>query len=389
MSGFDLQAVREQLPSAWGRELYLNLGGAGPLPRVAVEAAHRSLDRSLHHGRATLDTVDAMSEQAARLRSAVGRLLGTTAVGVGLSTNTTQGINSALWGLRWRPGDRVVTTALEHPGVTVPLGVLERRFGVELTVLGAEACMDDLGAAVDGAVCARTRMVVVSHVAWGTGAHLDVAGAARAAHRVGALCVVDGAQSAGAIDVDVESLGVDAYALPAHKWLCGPEGLGALWVSRSAVAQIDLSSSGYESGHDHTFDGGVVPHLGGRRFEISTPPMDLLAAWEASLEWQERLGRALLHRRIREGAAAARGALEAIEGVRVLTPPGPQAGLVSFTVDGWDHIAACTRLADEGVLVRWLPYPAALRASIGFHWHSDDIERLAGAVRGLLGGLSC
>ena len=77
----------------------------------------------------------------------------------------------------------------------------------------------------------RTRLVALSHVSWATGAVLDVAGAARAARAVGALVLVDGAQSVGAIPVDVGALDVDAYAFPAHKWLLGPDGLGALWIA--------------------------------------------------------------------------------------------------------------------------------------------------------------
>ncbi len=113
--------------------------------------------------------------------------------------------------------------------------------------------------------------------------------------------------------------------------------------------------------------------------------MALLGAWSAALDWMEGLGWEWIHARIRAGHARTRAALDGLPGVRVITPDGTQAGLVSFAVEGHDPAAACAALADDGVLVRWLEYPPALRASIGFHWCDDDIERLARGVAAVRG----
>ena len=224
--------------------------------------------------------------------------------------------------------------------------------------------------------------MLLSHVSWATGALLDVAGAVRAARRAGAAVVVDGAQSVGAIPVDVAALGVDAYAFPAHKWLLGPEGLGALWVAPGAMGTIDLTRSGLESGRDHTPEGGVTLHPGARRHEASTPPAALLPAWRASLAWLDGLGWDWIHARVAEAQAAARAALAGISGVRVLTPPGPQAGLVTFTVAGWEPEAAAARMLEQGVVVRWLRRPSALRASLGLLHDPGRHRAPRGRVRG-------
>lgn len=381
----ELEAIRAQLPSCAAPELYLNIGGAGPLSVPAHRAAVAALDAGLAAGRATLPAVEAMAEVAARLRAQASALVGGGPLDAGLTGNTTHGIDIAVWGIDWRPGDELVTTLLEHPGVSVPVGILARRVGVRVRHVDGARAAADLGEGVRAVAGPRTRMVVASHVAYGTGERLDVAGAARAAHEVGALCVVDGAQSVGAIPVDAPALGVDAYAFPAHKWLCGPEGLGALWVAPGALERLGPTFAGYESGSGHTPDGGVDLHPGGRRYELSTPPMPLLGSWSAGLDWMGGLGWDLIHRRIAEGQAAARAALAAVPGVRVITPEGPQAGLVTFAIEGQDAVAACARLAADGVILRWLDHPRALRASIGFHWCDADIERLTRSVAAVCG----
>ncbi|MEQ8839746.1 MAG: aminotransferase class V-fold PLP-dependent enzyme [Miltoncostaeaceae bacterium] len=380
-----LPSVRAALGVCAGPELYLNHGGAGPLPEPAVAASVDALRLGAERGRGTLEAVMRMEGVAARLRARVAGLLGAVPRQVGLTSNTTNGLNVAIWGLDWHEGDEVITTALEHPGLSVPLGVLARRRGVRLHHIPSREAHDDLPGAVAALVGPRTRMVALSHVAYGTGAVLDIAATAAAIAGSGALVVVDGAQSAGAIPVDVGALGADVYAVPAHKWLYGPEGLGAVWVADAAQDRLDIAFSGYESGTAHTPDGGLSAHPGARRFEMSTPPMPLLSGWAASLDWLEETGWPAVHERILAGAAAARAALSDIPGLEVLTPEGPQAGLLSFALEGHDAARACARMAARGVIVRWLEHPPALRASWGFHWCHGDVTRLREAVAAVCG----
>jgi L-cysteine/cystine lyase len=380
----DLSSVRAELPCL-ADETYLNTGGAGPFPAVAAAAVGGAIAGNLARGRLGIATAQEADERQIRLRAELGALLGAGPEDVAITGNTTVGLDVVVWGIDWRPGDEIITTALEHPGLSVPLRVVARRMGATLHLIPADEAHGDLEAAVARRAGPRTRLVALSHVAWGTGARLDVAGAARAARAAGALSAIDGAQSVGAIPVDPAALGVDAYAFPAHKWLLGPEGLGGLWVAPGARERIDLSFAGYDSGQDHRPDGTLTLHAGARRYEISTPPAPLLPGWSATLEWLEGLGWDWIFERVRAGQAAARARLEQVPGVRVLTPPGDHAGLVTFTLDGVDAEAACRALHERGVIIRWLTEPAAMRASIGFYTDSADIERLALEVASLSG----
>ena len=375
-------AVRAALPSL-AHVAYLNTGGAGPLPRAAAEAIAEALERSLGAPRMSYAAAMAADARRGELRAAVGRVLGAPADEIALTESSTAAMNVVIWGLDWRPGDELVTTNLEHPGLSVPLAVAARRRGLRLRVLDLVDGDEDLQAAVSRVATPRTRLVAISHVCWRTGARVDVEGAALAAHDAGALLLVDGAQGAGAVPTDPRALGADAYALAGQKWLLGPEGLGALWVAPEAMERIDLTASGYESGTGHTPHGEVVLHAGARRYEVSTKPDLLVPGWLASLAWLEGLGWDWVHERTRAAAASARARLAAIAGVRVLTPPGSSGGLVTFTVDGADPVAASDALAAAGVILRWVPQPRALRVSAGFFTDEGDLERLAEGVRAL------
>lgn len=376
----DLRAVRASLPSL-GKEVYLNTGGCGPLPVAAARALSAWAESAPHRGRGSGPGFEAVAAEASATRAAAGALVGSPPEEIGLTANTTDGLNAVIWGLDWEPGDEIVAPALEHPGLTVPLAVVARRSGAVVRWIDPDGTGEGLETAVADACGPRTRLVALSHVSWATGAVLDVAGAARAAHSVGALVVVDGAQSVGAIPVDVAESGADAYAFPAHKWLLGPEGLGALWVSREAVGRVELTASGYDSGTEHGLSGAIVPHPGAARYEVSTLPAALLPAWRAALEWLDGdLGWDWVHRRVAEAQSLARDGLEAVPGVRVLTPGGRQAGLVTFVIPGVVAQEACVALAARGVVVRWLDRPAALRASPGFFTDDDDLRRLVDGV---------
>ena len=361
---------------------YMNLGGAGPLPDPAGEALIAEVRSGMRAGRGSLATVRRVEAAAASLRAQVAALIGAQADEIALTGNTTVGVNIGLWGIDWRPGDRIITTLLEHPGVSVPVATIARRHGVEVDRISAAQARRDLAGAVRERCTARTRALVLSHVAYGTGEVLDVAGACRACGAAeGIIRIIDGAQSVGAIPVDVSSLGADVYAFPAHKWLHGPEGLGALWVSRRIGERLEVTYSGYETGTGHTPAGGITPHPGARRHEPATLPFGLLTGWAAALTWLEGFGWDHIHRRIRAGRAAAVAALQTIPDVHIELPSGPQAGLLTFRIGEHDPVWAAARMVEAGVIVRWLPDPRALRASIGFHWDEGDIERLARAVR--------
>jgi L-cysteine/cystine lyase len=289
----------------------------------------------------------------------------------------------ALGSIRWHPGDRVLTTNHEHPGVLAPLASLRARFGLEVEVLDIGDGGDDQRTLeVFAAALERpTRAVVVSHALWTTGAVLPVGRLGSLAHTAGAFAIVDGAQSAGAIPVTLLDLDIDAYAVPGHKWLLGPEGMGALFARRSFAEQAQPLATAYLSYATLPPDvASLQPDA--RRFEGTAFHRPSVIGLGRSAGWLSMyVGIPWATARATRLAGEAYQRLAAIPGVRMVTPAGHGGTLITFRIDGWPSAEANKELSARiFAIVRDLPSLDALRISIGFWTTEEEIERFARAV---------
>ena len=365
-----LEAVRDALPTLDGA-VYLNTGGAGPLPMVVARAIERALAGSLARCRASLSAYDAMTARHEGMRLRLAALLAAHPDEIALSTGSSAGMNTFVWSIDWKPGDEVVTTSLEHPGLMAPLHVAAQRHGVRLHVLPLTSGGEDLEARVRALTNARTRLVALSHVSYATGARLDVEGAARAARDAGALVLVDGAQGAGSVPTDPRAMGADGYALSGQKWLLGPDSTGCLYVRPELVEVLRVTFPSWLSWKRGTYE--FAP--GAVRFEPGWIPTASLEGLLSSLEFAEEAGDG----RFARACAMAERCLELVaERTRVVTPPG-QATLVTFSPEE-DATELVARLGAAGVVIRDLPGLGWARASVGFWTSDEDLERLAAGI---------
>jgi L-cysteine/cystine lyase len=219
----------------------------------------------------------------------------------------------------------------------------------------------------------------VSHVLWTTGAVLPLARLGAVARDAGAVSIIDGAQSAGAIPVMLEDLGVDAYAVPGQKWLLGPEGMGALWVRRGLADSVTPATAGYLA-YAVTSTGTL--HPGARRFEASGFHRPSITGFARSLGWLSMyVGLPWAMARAGALAAAAYDRLAAIPGVGMVSPRSALGTLVTFRIDGWSAAAARPELGSRAfAIIRDLPTIDALRISVGF-WNTEaELDRFAETV---------
>lgn len=369
---------------------YLNTGTCGPLSTLTAETLNRENSLELAEGRADKKGFEALHQAADDLRAAMARLVNATPAEIALTSHTTNGMNIVAHGFNWRPGDEIVTTTLEHQGGLLPVYVLRQRYGVTVRIveLSADASAEEIVASLEAAVTPRTRLLVFSHVAWNTGQRLPMARLAAMGHRHHIPSLVDAAQSAGAVPLDLPASGVDFYAMPAQKWLCGPEGLGALYVRKSSLSLLNPTFIGYASlanGTDYDFTGYFMPAPDARRFEMGSVHRPSLKAMLANMLWlEETVGWNWIYERIAALAEYTRAALALLPGVTVITPPGPQAGLISFNLDGYDPARVALHLAQKGIIIRFLPHPYVLRVSTGFYNTSADIDRLVAELKAIL-----
>lgn len=344
------------------RFAYLNAGTLGPLARPTLVAMEERLRFEQELGRGGHRWFKTVLELRARVRERLAALLGASPAQMALTGSTTDGCNIVLSGLELGVDDEVVTTDSEHPGLLLPLHVSGAR--VRVAEVSARPTADAL-ATILSCITPRTRLLALSHILWTTGQLMPVQELKRES---GLPVLVDGAQSVGAIPVDVGEL--DYYTVSCQKWLCGPEPLGALYVRDPEQLPVRIPSSFAQKSLKP--DGTFLPADGAARFDSGWLAAPSLAGLEAALasapEWR--------FERAAEMAELCRGALrERFE----LVAGGGESTLVSFVPAG-DAAAEAARLYDLGVIVRDLPGTGRLRASCGWWTSGDDIDRLVAAL---------
>jgi selenocysteine lyase/cysteine desulfurase len=360
-SATPLAALRAQFP-VLERIAYLNAGSNGPVPEPAVAAARAELEHELAAGRGARSHYQRHMQLAGDLRSAYAARVGCTPADLALTTSTTDGVARVLLALDLRAGDEIVTSDEEHPGVLGPL-VAQRARGVAVRVAPWADIAD--------AASPRTRLVVCSHVGWRSGRFAPLEQLAQLDMPV----LLDGAQGAGAVPVDVRALGCDGYAAAGQKWLCGPEGTGLLFVSEALREQMLPPAPGYVNLTDPGAGLDAVPWEDARAYDTPALPAASLAHALASLDLLEEVGWDVINAGAAYLAAHAADALAAT-GRDVL--PRDRTTLVTWREPAAP--AAVELLGAAGVVVRSLPGEDLVRASFGGWNTDDDLDRLLTAL---------
>ena len=363
----NVDAVRAEFP-VLEQCAYLNAGTFGPLPRATVAAQRSQLEQELEQGRIGADYYARLFELRSSVRAGIAAAIEADADHVALTRSTGEGCAIVVNGLGLSPGDHVVTTDVEHYGLLGPLAAR----GVELSI----ARIRDRPAAealetISALVQPDTRLIALSHVAWSTGHLMPIAGLAE----LGVPLLVDGAQSAGAIPVDVDQLGCDFYTVSGQKWLLGPDATGGLFVRADQVERLALSMPSYFGRTDHDECGTPVHADGATRFDPGAVPLPSLAALAESLRFLASLGEERFERARQQANRCGELLSSRVE---VMTEPS-HATLVSFRTSepGADVV---TRLARAGVLLREIPELGWVRASVGFWTSDEELGRLRDAL---------
>ena len=242
--------MKSRTPETWRAEfpvtetyIYMNHAGIAPLSRRVQSAMTDFITDATVNGAVNMET---WVETAEVCRAAAARLLNADSTEIAFVKNTTQGILLAANGIAWRPGDNVVTTAVEFPANVYPWWSLKERYGVETRMVPErEGCIsiDDIAAAIDG----QTRALTISHVEFASGFRNDL-------HALGTLCrdrgiwfIVDAIQSLGAIPVDVKACQIDILAADGHKWMLAPEGAAIFYCADDKRERLINTNVGWAS----------------------------------------------------------------------------------------------------------------------------------------------
>lgn len=374
-----VDAIREEMPYA-RNNVFLNAGSFGPIPQRTMDAIQDYMKLEFEEGR----SFQRSAETKATAREVAAAAFETPVRSVALTRHTTDGMNIGIMGINWEPGDELIITDTEHPGGQYPAYVVARRFGVQLRRVNLGDGTGDVVGAIEAAISNKTRMIVTSHLTWNTGTVLPVQEIQELANRHNLLLVCDAAQSAGSIPANLGEMNIDVYATPGQKWVCGPEGTGATFISERGIErlyQTVVGGSSMQYGATEHIGGYVLPQSGANRYEVAGVNQPAVAGYTTSVSWiSQELGMDWVHERIAKLGRYAWEKLSNLDGVNVITPKDRMAGLVSFTVEGVEPPALVERLAQDRVIIRNIGYPVCSRLSASFYNTENDIDRAAEAI---------
>jgi L-cysteine/cystine lyase len=377
-----LEHIRQQMPATTSH-IYLNTGTFGPLPDCVIQAIQEHIQSEWKHGRLGAAGFEAMTTIYSNARGSVARLLNADAEEIALTDSTGDGLNIISCGINWHEGDEVITTNHEHISLLAPLYQSRDRYGIVIRYadIGPNAELPVLKAIAD-LVTPRTRLISLSHVTWTTGAVLNISEVAYMGREWGIPVLIDGAQSAGAIPIDVKALGIDFYAIPMQKWLCGPDGTGALFVRKDALRYVSPTYVGYWSTkHEEGLEWELLECA--QRFEAGGRQTSAIAGQAAVLQWlEDTVGHQWLFERIASLSAYAYKTLKEVPGLTIFTPQAGESGLVTFKLEGRDEAEVVANLRDQhNIYIRNIPSTKSLRISAGFYNTEEDIDQLVTALR--------
>ena len=397
---FDSAAIRGQFPifqvaATGGSELhYLDSAATAQTPNAVIEAvrfhdasARGNIKRGVHF------MAERATEAYEGAREKVAGYLNASPSEIVFTSGTTAAINlvAASFGQGLSPGDEVVVSVLEHHSNIVPWQMLRDRAGIVLKYLAVTGDGRlDLDA-LEATVTDKCRLVAVTHVSNVTGALTNVAAIVKAARAVGAKVLLDGAQRAAHGPIDVAALGVDFYAMSAHK-MFGPSGVGVLWGWAELLADMPPFLGGGEMIRSVTKDVTTFADPPAR-FEAGTPPIAQAVGMSAAIDWINGLNHAAvtthltrLSERILNGIADLSGGNGAI---RVVGPQGLQERfpVISFDIPGAHPHDICQILDSHGVALRGGHHCAQVfmeamelggtsRASLGPYSDDSDVDAL-------------
>lgn len=374
-------ATAERLENEYGFTpglIYLNTGSLGPTPRSTLDVVMKAWTALETNPVAMSYGAGSVHALADKTRGAVGSLIGCTEDEVLLTRSTTNAMNIAALGIDLMRGDRVLTTDSEHEGGSACWKYLEKRLGIVVDRVAIAPDDHDVKGIVErfaAAIRKETKVISASHIVFSTGLKMPVREIVALAKTKNILTIVDGAQAVGNIEVDVKSIGCDAYSAPGHKWLMAPKGTGFLYINKDSAAKIQpvewTVGKAYVAGSSGI---GSLPLIVGLGAAVEAAQKRGVAASETQ--------NLRLRNRAYEG-------LKKIAKARVLSaPPGPLAtALLTFRLpDGVAHMPFFAALRDKHkVILRGIPRFQAMRLSPHVFNSEADIDVALTAIRTELG----
>jgi len=363
--------LRASIP-ALDETTFFNTGASGPSPQPVLDAG---TDCLTHH-KAVAPAAEGMYTAAREAREAsretIAAHLGADPDEIALTESTSDAISALAAAVDWQPDDVIVRTDLEHPAGVLPWQRAARKHGVGVRVLDTTAGrvdLDDYAEAVDDA-----RLVCFSSISWNYGTRLPVAELVEIAHDADCEVLVDAVQSAGQTPMDLDAWGAEYVAGSGHKWLLGPWGSGYLYVREGCGEDLHPAQVCYGSVDDPDAEVYTLKSSA-QKFERGTASPAPHVGMAAAVDLFESVSMSTVESRIEALTDRLKAGLP---DERLLSPATFESGLVTIDVD--DPEAVVETLVADGIRIRSLPEPDAVRASVHAFNTEAEVDALLAAL---------
>jgi len=382
---------RQQFP-ALANKTYFNYGGQGPMPQAAIDAINNSQEYIQRRGPFSSEVNAWITQEVEQTRLAIASELNTPAETITITEDVTVGCNIAMWGIDWQAGDHILLSDCEHPGIIATAAEISRRFGVEVDTCPLMATLNegDPANVIAQHLRSHTRLVVLSHLLWNTGQVLPI-------DKIAEVCkqhqgsrplqiLVDAAQSVGLLPLNLTQLGADFYAFTGHKWLCGPAGVGGLYVRPEAQSTLHPTFIGWRSVVTDSTGKPTNWQPDGRRYEVATSAFSQYAGLRAAIATHQQWGTAQeRYQQICKLSQYLWQRLNDLSDTICLRTTPPQAGLVSFQLKNSSstdkvHLKLVQYLEIQGLMTRTLVDPDCVRACVHYFTLESEIDQLVSEI---------
>ena len=382
----DVANIRKSIPVCQ-RMVYLNTGWSGPSPVQVVDAIKARLDYEMEQGPTGAEVIRRAQEIREDARQRVAALLNASPDEICLTKNTTDGLNIVINGLPWQEGDEIIICSLEHSSVVVPSYFTQSRHGVKMRVLpmASNEPREDILSKIEGAINDRTKLVFLSHIEYSSGLRMPVNEIRSMTRDRGIWMLLDGAQTAGHISLDMRDIDCEFYSIPGQKWLLGSEGVGALYIRQDMIPTVAPTQVGGRAVVHYEEPVNIEPNIASMdKFLVSSTSTALQAGLVEAVKFIQDAGVAAIEERNLDLASSLKAALSDIPRVTVGSPMDRQSssGLVTFNIDGVEPESLVSYLWEQhGIVVRRVEYPPSVRVSLHFFNTEEEVATLVEAVR--------
>ena len=365
------------------RFIMMNNGTLGPMPRPVFNTLTRYFQVQATNPYDGYNYLPAIRES---VRTKLAAFVNASPDEVAITSNTTEGLNFVINGLDLKEGDEVLMSNLEHPGHVGPWKLKEKRAGIrikEVPLSPTARSVEEIVGAFAAAITPRTRVISISHTVFITGLIMPLKELSQLAHDKGLLILADSAHGIGMLDLDMKALGIDFFASSPYKWLGAPTGVGLLYVRKEAIDKVHptVVSTGWEN------------NAKASKLDPSGQRSDaILYALDEALNFNSRIGKTRIERRIKVLSARLKQELAKVPGVKVHTPLDPylSAGRTAFSMGGSHEVRLVDYLREKyNLVVRTTGNPKAgtfgIRVSTPIYISTREVDMVVEGARTLLG----